>query len=149
MQLKSTSVAKAGARTESWLDRVIDRIKPQPSTPGSPAPPPVDQTEWERPVDTHKLNTLTVHGIGLIVFNETQSFTDSDKANDTINAAREKVSHAVMNGDERFGQHRPPTAPPVDPSAKALRDPRTRAAYESSLAAAREAYLNAGDPTGG
>jgi hypothetical protein len=73
MQLKSTSVGKAGAQTESWLDRVIDRIKPQPSTPGSPAPPPLDQTQWERSVDAHKVNTLTVHDVGLIVFGETQS----------------------------------------------------------------------------
>jgi hypothetical protein len=149
MQLKLTSAGKAGARSESWLDRVVDRIKPQPSAPKSPSPPPVDQTQWGRSVDAHKVNTLTVHDIGLIVFNETQSFTDSDRANDTINAAREKLAHTVMNGDERFGQHRPTTAPPVEPTAKALRDPRTRAAYESSLAAAREAYLNAGDPTGG
>jgi len=41
------------------------------------------------------------------------------------------------------------TAHPIEPSAKALKDPRTKAAYESSLKAAREAYLSPDDPTRG
>jgi hypothetical protein len=134
--------------SRAWLDRVLDRIKPQPSAPERPAPSPVDQTQWERSVDSHKVNTLTVHDVGLIVFNETQSFTDSNKANDTIDLVREKLAHAVMNGDEQFGRKRPATAPPEEPSRKALDDPRTKTAYESSLAAARQAYLSPDDPTG-
>jgi hypothetical protein len=117
--------------------------------PEAPAPPSVDQTQWERSVDAHRVSTLTIHDVGLIVFNETQSITDSDKANDTIDAAREKIAHVVINGDTQFGRHRPATARPIEPSATTLEDPRTRKAYDSSLAAAREAYLGANDPTHG
>jgi hypothetical protein len=46
--------------SRTWLDRVLDRIQPQPAEPASPAPPPVDQTQWERSVDAHKVNTLTM-----------------------------------------------------------------------------------------
>jgi hypothetical protein len=135
--------------SRAWLDRVVDRIKPQPPTPKSPAPPPVDQAEWERSVDAHKVNTLIIHDVGLIVFNETQPFTNGDNANDTIDGAREKVSHAIMNGDRHLGRNRPITAHPIEPSAHALKDPRTSAAYDSSLKAAREAYLGPSDPTHG
>jgi len=128
---------------------VVDRIKPQPPSPKSPAPPPVDQAQWGRSVDAHKVNTLTIHDVGLIVFGETQSYTDSDKANDTIGGAREKVAHAVINGDSRFGRKRPTTALAIEPTANAMKEPRTRAAYDSSLAAAREAYLSPTDPTHG
>jgi hypothetical protein len=112
MQLKPRSAGKAGAQSESWLDRVVDRIKPQPPAPKSPAPPPVDQTQWERSVDAHKVNTLTIHDVGLIVFNETESATHSEKANDSVGGAREKVAHAVINGDSEFGRTRPKTANP-------------------------------------
>src|SRR5260370_26692290 len=78
-----------------------------------------------------------------------RSFTDGDKANDTIDAAREKVAHVVINGDTQFGRHRPATARPIEPPAKILADPRTRKAYDSSLTAARQAYLSANDPTHG
>jgi len=37
----------------------------------------------------------------------------------------------------------------VEPSGKALRNPEEHAAYESSLRAAREAYLSGHDPTSG
>jgi len=139
----------ANEHGHSWVDRALDRIKPQARPPQSPTPPPVDKTQWEHSVEAHKVNTLTVHHIGLIVFNETQSFTDSDKANDTISGPREKVAHVVINGDSRFGHKRPVTARPIEPSAKALKDPYTRKAYDSSLAAAREAYLSPIDPTQG
>ena len=146
--------------SRAWLDRVVDRIKGQPPAlfsgglqvepaPEAPAPPAVDQTQWERSVDSQRVNTLTIHDIGLSVVNETQSFTDSDKANDTIDAAREKVAHVVINGDTQFGRHRPATARPIEPPAKILADPRTRKAYDSSLTAARQAYLSANDPTHG
>jgi len=133
----------------SWQECALDRIKPRPGAPHAPAPPPADKNQWEHSVEAHKINTLTVHDIGLIVFNETQSFTNSDKANDTLGAAREKLAHAVMNGDEQYGRGRPTTAHPIEPLAKALKDMRTKAAYESSLRAAREAYLSATDPTRG
>lgn len=133
----------------SWVDRALDRIKPQAGPPHSPTPPPVDKNQWEHSVDTQKVNKLTVQDVGLIVFNETQSFTDSDSANDTITAAREKVAHAIMNGDQQLGRNRPATSHPIEPSAKALKDPKTKAAYESSLRAAREAYLSPTDRTHG
>ena len=135
--------------SKTWLDRVLDRIKPQPSAPQSPSPPAVGKTEWDRSVDSHKVNTLTVRDVGLIVFNETQSLTDGDNSNSTIDGARETVAHVVINGDSQFGRNRPATARPIEPSANALKNPRTRKAYDSSLAAAREAYLNPSDPTHG
>jgi hypothetical protein len=143
MQLKPTSQGK------SWLDRIADRISPQPAEPGSPEPPRVDQTQWEKAVDSHKLNTLTVHDVGLIVFGETQSVMNSDHANDTLDGTRQKVAHAIINGDLGHGLARPRTARPIEPSAKELKDSNIRKAYDTSLAAAREAYLSPTDPTQG
>lgn len=142
------SVAQA-QHGPSWLDHALDKIKPQPAPPRSPPPPPVDRTNWEHSVDAHKVKTLTVHDVGLIVFNETRSFTDRDNANDSLLAARNKISHAIMNGDEQLGRKRPVTAPALEPSQKALENPTVRAAYEASLRAAREAYLDPTDPTHG
>ena len=142
----------SSSQSESWLDRVIDRFKPQPPPPNTPTAPPVDRTAWEQSVDEHKVNKLTVHDVGLIVFNEMQSFADSDSANSSIGAAREQIAHAVMNADLKFGDKRDQlasTAPPIEPSAKGLEDPRTKAAYDRSLAAARNAYLKLDDPTQG
>lgn len=87
--------------------------------------------------------------MGLIVFGETQSVKNSDKANDTIGGSREKVAHAVINGDSQFGHKRPATALAIEPAEKANKDPRTKAAYDSSLRAAREAYLSPTDATHG
>ncbi len=137
------------SRGESWLARVIDRIKPQPAPPESPAPPPVDQTAWEQSVEAHKVDTLTVHDVGLIVFNEMQSFTDSDKANDTIGGGRQKVAHALINADSQLGSGRPKTARPIEPTRDELKNARVRQAYNTSLAAARDAYLSPTDPTNG
>jgi hypothetical protein len=142
-------MANQTSQGESWSNRALDRIKPQPPAPARPAPPPVNASAWEKSVEAHKVNTLTVRDVGRIVFNETQSFTNHDNANDTIDAAREKVAHAIMNGDQQLGRHRPATAHPIEPSVKALKDPKTKAAYESSLRAAREAYLSGVDPTHG
>jgi hypothetical protein len=152
MQQEFTSVGKSGAQSESWLDRVLDRIKPQPSAPESPAPPPVDQTARERSVGSHRVDTLTIHDVELIVFNEMQPYGDRDNANESLASAREKIAHALMNADHQFGVKRgqlAPSASPIEPSAKALQNPRARAAYESSLTAARNAYLSLDDPTHG
>ncbi len=152
MQFNPKSSAKSGTKDESWLGRVADRIKPQPPAPAAPAPPRMEQTQWEKAVDAHKVNKLTVHDIGLIVFNETKSYSDHDNANDSIQGAREKIAHTLMNADSKFGGHRNTlarTAPPVEPSVKELRDARTQQSYESSLAAAREAFLSPTDPTHG
>ena len=134
---------------ESWFNRLIDHVKPQPPAPKSPVPPPVDQTAWEQSVNAHKVNTLTVHDVGLIVFDETQSFTDSDKANDTIGGARQKVAHALINADSQFGGGRPSTAHPIEPTKDELKNVRVRQAYISSVDAARNAYLSPTDPTNG
>jgi hypothetical protein len=149
MQLDPTSAAKSGAQGESWLDRVLDRISAQPSAPERPSPPPVDQPQWDRSVDSHKINTLIIHDVESIVFNETRSFTDSDSANDSMSAGREKVAHAIMNGDSQLGQNRPSTVGAIEPTVRALRNPRTKQAYNSSMAAARDAYLSLQDPTRG
>lgn len=133
----------------SRLDHALDKIKPQPAPPRSPTPPPVDRSNWEHSVDSHKINTLTARDVGLIVFDETRSFTDRDNANDSLSAAREKLAHTVMNADLKFGKSRPSAAPPHQPSAKALENSDTRQAYNSSLVAAREAHLSGGDPTQG
>ena len=102
--------------------------------------------------NSNKVNELTVYDIGLIVFNEIQSYKDTNHANEPIGSARQKIAHTIINADTEFGPKRnklAPTASPIEPSAKALQDPRTRAAYQSSLTAAREAYLSLNDPTHG
>lgn len=141
-------MATTKPQERSLTDRALDRISPQPPAPPRPAPPAVNKSAWEESVDKHKLNTLTVRQVGLIVFNETQPFTDSDNANDTIGGAREKVAHTLINADSKFGKERPRTAHPIEPTANQLKNPRVKRAYESSLAAARDAYLSAHDPTG-
>jgi hypothetical protein len=136
----------------SWLDRVLDKISPQAPPPPPPSPPPVDQTAWGESVDSHKVNELTVHDIGLIVFGETQSYANSDSANDTLSSAREKIAHAIMNADNKWGDRRNQmarTASPIEPSAKEVQNEGVRQAYQASLKAAREAYLSPTDPTNG
>ena len=57
-----------------------------------------------------------------------------------------------MNAEEKWGGNRDQhasTAPPIEPSDKALENPQVRAAYDSSMKAAREAYLSGTDPTHG
>lgn len=142
-------MATTKAQEKSFIDRTLDRISPQPAAPPHPSAPPVNQSACEESVDSHSVNTLTVRQIGLIVFNETQPFTDSDNANDTTGGAREKVAHTLINADSMLGKKRPRTARPIEPTANALKNPQVKRAYESSLAAARDAYLSAHDPTGG
>lgn len=142
----------AGGNNTSLMDRVLDRIRPQPSAPTRPSPPPVDQAAWLKSVDSHKVKTLTVHDVGLIVFNETHSIPDSPDANDTIAGMRKKVAHTAINADNEFGAKRgqlASTASPIEPSARELRNPSTKAAYDTSLMAARNAFLSANDPTQG
>jgi hypothetical protein len=104
-------MANNTSRGESWGNRALDRVKPQPPAPPRPTPPAVSQSAWEKSIEAHRVNSLTVRQVGLTVFNETQSVKDSDKANDTIDGARQKVAHAVINGDSQFGEQRPKTAP--------------------------------------
>ena len=137
----------------SFLNNVLDRLIRQPPPPKSPVPPKADQSAWEKSVERAKISDhLTVRDLGLIVFNETQSYSDRPGSNEPIAAAREKMAHAIMNGDQKYGAKRQQiagTALPIEPSANALRNPDVRAAYESSMKAAREAYLSGTDPTNG
>jgi hypothetical protein len=122
--------------------------------PLPPRPPGIDQSAWDRNIEQTQISPSlgTVHDLGLIVFGETQSYSDRPDSNEPIEMAREKLAHAVINGDEQWGadrQQHASTALPIEPSEKALRNPAVRAAYESSMKAAREAYLSGTDPTNG
>jgi hypothetical protein len=124
------------------------------SLPPSPRPPGVDQSAWDRNVEqTHISDSLgTVHDLGLIIFGETQSYTDRPDSNKPIETAREEMAHAIINADEKWGFDRPryaSTHGAVEPPESALNNPTVRAAYESSMKAAREAFLSGNDPTNG
>jgi hypothetical protein len=137
----------------SWQERAIDIVKGQPEPPPKPAPPHVNEKEWHESVEQHHVVPgLTVHDVGLSVFGETRSLHDRPGSNEPIGSARQKIAHAMINDAElshRTGKARNTVHDPVEPSAKARRNPGERAAYESSLHAAREAYLNGHDPTNG
>lgn len=121
--------------------------------PPKPATPTADQKEWHQSVEQkHVVPGLTVHDVGLSVFGEPRSLRDRPGSNEPIGVARQKVAHAIINGRELAHQtgKKPPTIhEPVEPSDKVLRNPEERAAYDSSLRAAREAYLSGHDPTQG
>jgi len=139
---------------ESLLDRAIDKFKPQPGPPPKPAAPSAKGNRaWEESVEQHHVAPgLTVHDVGLSVFGETRSLHDRPGSNEPIGAARQRVAHAMINDAElshRTGKPRNAVHPPVQPSEKVLRSPDERAAYESSLRAAREGYLSGHDPTNG
>lgn len=144
---------QSGSSKESLLDRAIDRVKPQPEPPPKPHPPSADQTEWHKSVERHQvIPGLTVHDVGLSVFGETRSLHDRPGSNEPIGSARQKIAHAMINDAElshQTGKPRNIVHSPVEPSDKALHNPQERAAYESSLRAAREAYLSGHDPTHG
>ena len=144
---------QSGASKASWLERAVDTFKRQPGPPPKPATPPVNQGTWEQSVEqTHVVPGLTVRDVGLCVFGETRSFRDRPGSNEPIGAARQKVAHVIINGAEmakQTGKPRPTVHDPVEPSREALRNPEVRAAYESSMHAAREAYLSGHDPTNG
>lgn len=140
----------------SWWDRLIAGLsrKEEVPPPPRPAPPKVDKSGWARSVQQARISPyLTVQDLGLIVFNETQSYSDRPDSNEPIAVARQKLAHSVLNADEQWGAERQTkwagTALPIEPSENALRNPAVRAAYESSMKAAREAFLSGGDPTNG
>ena len=87
----------------SWWDELIDglTLKEVPP-PSAPQPPPVNQSAWEKSVEQAKVSDSlgTVHDLGLIVFNETQSYSDRPDSNEPLNTAREKMAHVIMNGDQ-------------------------------------------------
>lgn len=139
---------------ESLLDRTIDRAKQQPEPPPRPhAPAADDQGEWHKSVERHQVVPgVTVHDVGLSVYGETRSLHDRPGSNESIHVARERIAHAMINDAELShvtGKPRNKVHDPVKPSDKVLDNPKERAAYDSSMHAAREAYLNGHDPTNG
>ena len=133
---------------------VADRLVHQPPSPPSPHPPGVNKSAWARNVEQKRISPHlgTVHDLGLIVFGETQSYSERPDSNETIGTARQKVAHTVINADERWGADRQKYASThgaIEPPEKALQNPTTRTAYDSSMQAAREAYLSGTDPTRG
>jgi hypothetical protein len=100
------------------------------SAPPSPKPPGVDQTAWAKSVDQARISpSLSVHDLGLIVFNESQSYSDRPDSNESIDTAREKMAHSIINADQKWGpdrQHNASTALPIEPSTKALINTATR-----------------------
>ena len=143
-----------GSDRTSWWDRLIAGLsQKQVPPPPSPPPPKVDENAWAKSVERARIsNQLRVHDLGLIVFNETQSYKDWPDANEPIVVARQKLAHAVINADQKWDADRmtwAKTARPIEPSENALRNPTVRAVYDSSMKAAREAYLSGDDPTNG
>jgi hypothetical protein len=139
----------------SWWDQLINGLtqKRLPPTP-TPQPPPVNQVAWEKSVEQAKISDSlgSVHDLGLIIFDETQSYSDRPDSNEPLDVAREKLGYAIMNADQKWGaarMHNASTALPIEPSQKALSNPAVRTAYNSSMRAAREAYLSGSDPTNG
>ena len=147
----NTSRPQRGTNRESRLDHAIDSFKKQPGPPPRPPAPPVDRDAWEKSVEqTHVVPGLTVHQVGLSVFGETRSFRDRSGSNEPIGAARQKVAHVIVNGAElahQSGKKPPSVHPPVEP--KDLQNHEDRVAYESSMHAAREAYLSGHDAANG
>ena len=141
---------QGGASKASWLDRLVDIFKRQPVSPPKPKAPALDQSAWEKSVEqTHAVPGVTVHDIGLSVFGETRSLHDRPGSNEPISVARQKVAQVMINGAEeahRSGQKPPTVHAPIEPRNLHSEE---RAAYDSSLSAAREAYLSGHDPTQG
>jgi hypothetical protein len=139
----------------SWWDDLIAGLSQQKvPPPPSPQPPPVDQSAWEKSVEQAKVSDSlgTVHDLGLILFNETQSYSDRPDSNEPLDVARLKMAHSIINADQKWGAERMKMASaalPIEPSEKALSNPAVRTAYNSSMKAAREAYLSGSDPTSG
>jgi hypothetical protein len=114
----------------------------------------VDQSAWEKSVEQANISDSlgSVHDLGLIIFNETQSYSDRPDSSEPLDTAREKMAHAIMNADQKWGfdrQKKASTALPIEPSGNSLNNRSVRAAYASSMKAAREAYLGGMDPTNG
>jgi hypothetical protein len=145
-----------GTDDTSWWDDLIggsaQKQQDQVPPPPTPQPPPVDQSAWEKSVEQHEVPDGTIHDVGLRIFQESKSYSDRLDSNEPIDAAREKMGWSILNGYDKWGadrQKHASTALPIEPSAEELRDPATLAAYQSSMKAAREAYLGWKDPTNG
>ena len=140
--------------TSWWDDLIAGLSQKQVPPPPAPQPPPVNQSAWEKSVEQAKISDSlgTVHDLGLIIFNETRSYSDRPDSNESIAADREKMAWVIMNGDKKWGfdrQKHANTASPIEPSDQALGDSATRTAYQSSMKAARVTYLGWKDSTDG
>lgn len=114
----------------------------------------MDQSAWGKSVEQAKISDSlgTVSDLGLIIFNETQSYSDRPDSTEPLDSAREKIAHSILNADQQYGADRQRlagTASAIEPSDNALRNPAVRAAYDSSMKEARETYLSGNDPTNG
>src|SRR5258707_14818793 len=147
------SSRQSGAHKASWLDRAVDILKPQPGPPPKPHAPPVHEGEWHKSVERKQIVPgLTVHDVGLSIFGETRSLHDRPGSSEPIDTARQRVAPAIINDAElsqRTGKPRNAVHPPTELSEKVKGNREERAAYESSLRAAREAFLSGHDPTRG
>ena len=141
------------AHHASWLDHVLDKVTTQPPAPPRPVAPSADRPEWHKSVEQKQIVPgLTVHDVGLSVFGETRSLSDRPGSNEPISAARQRVAHAMINDAElshHTGKPRNTVHLPVEPTPKEKTNHAELNAYESSLHAAREAYLSGHDPTNG
>jgi RHS repeat-associated protein len=141
----------AEAMWQAYQEKVAEDIQAGEATQtdqsGATQSKPVAQ---QQVTESSTVNKLTVGEIAGIVYNETQSISNSGQQNDSIDTARGDVAHAIINADNAYGDKRDQlagTAPSgVSEAAKSSDQ------YKSSLAAAKQAYseLQAGrDPTGG
>jgi len=139
----------------SWWDELIAGLSQrQVPPPPAPQPPPVNQSAWEKSAEQAKISDSlgAVHDLGLRIYQETKSYSDRPDSNEPLDAAREKMAWTIMNGDHKWGfdrQRWASTASPIEPTAEELNNPSARASYQSSMKAAREAYLGWKDPTNG
>src|SRR5437016_4857571 len=140
------------AHHQSWLDRTIGPVTKEPEPPPRPhAPSASHNPAWAESVEQHHvIPGVTVRDIGLSVYGETRSLRDRPGSNEPIGSARQKIAHAMINDAELShltGKPRNKAHDPVPPTKKALLNHDELTAYQSSLKAAREAYLGGHDPT--
>jgi len=87
----------------SWWDRLITTLSGTqlPAAPATPTPPRVDETAWTKNAERARISPqLNVHQVGLIVFNESQSYSDEPDSNEPITLARQKWAHSIINADQ-------------------------------------------------
>src|SRR6185437_13974765 len=74
-----------GNGDDSWMNEILGVLGGRNlPTPPDPTPPSVDKQALEQSVDASPINTLKVHDVGLIVYNETKSFSGSDDSSESI-----------------------------------------------------------------
>jgi hypothetical protein len=90
----------------SWWERLIAGLAGKQQVPPlpPPTPPKVDERAWARNVEMARISSYlgTVHDLGLIVFGETQSYSDRPDSNESIGAARQKLAHSILNADAKW-----------------------------------------------